>query len=347
MLKIYEGINYLFTITTEKAKASMFSNYIKTAYRSILRNKGYFLISIAGLALGLAIFTACVSNPSKAREIETLLPSSAEISPWRKNGPPAIFLKDRLFEYINGGAEIYFEYGFHQAVTQEYVRGDNSIIVEIYEMNDSDAAFGIYSIQRDYKLPALKIGSAGTQFDNHAAFWQDRYVVVVLASIPGTASKEALNQLAQNISLRIGKTSQPPKLVEHLPQKNIVTGSQGFINGILGLNSQYYLAQENVLGLGNENVQGAFAIYRINSEEARLLIVQYDSVEKSKIKEAVVQKIFSGKYKSDEDDPFIYKDKKGRFYAAKSGSNFLCVIYRSDSKSLINEILKQGITPSN
>ncbi len=35
----------------------MFSNYFKTAYRNILRNKGYSLINIVGLALGLAIFS--------------------------------------------------------------------------------------------------------------------------------------------------------------------------------------------------------------------------------------------------------------------------------------------------
>jgi hypothetical protein len=308
---------------------------------------GYFLISIAGLALGLAIFTACASSPMPSREFETLLPSDAEISPWRKNGPPAIFRKDRLFEHINGGAEIYFEYGFHQAVTQEYVHGDNSIMVEIYEMSDSDAAFGIYSTQRDYKLPALEIGSDGTRFGNHATFWQDRYVVVVMASTPDTVSKEALNQLAQKISLRIGKTSQPPILVQHLPKTNMVPRSQGFINGILGLNSQYYLVQKNVFELGYENVEGAFATYQISNEDACLLIVQYDNSEKSKMKAAVVLKIFSGKYETDKSDPSIYKDKKGRFYTAGSVSNYLCVIYRSDSKSLVNEILKQKITPVN
>lgn len=35
----------------------MFSNYWKTAYRNMIRNKGYTLINIVGLALGLAIFS--------------------------------------------------------------------------------------------------------------------------------------------------------------------------------------------------------------------------------------------------------------------------------------------------
>ncbi|MGB9440325.1 MAG: ABC transporter permease, partial [Desulfobacterales bacterium] len=35
----------------------MFLNYFKTAYRNILRNKGYAVINIVGLALGLAIFS--------------------------------------------------------------------------------------------------------------------------------------------------------------------------------------------------------------------------------------------------------------------------------------------------
>ncbi len=275
------------------------------------------------LSSALNIFTACTSNPFKPPGIETLLPAYTESSPWRKNGPPSIFRKDRLFEYINGGAEIYFEYGFHQAVAQEYVRNDNSIIVEIYEMNDSDAAFGIYSIQRDYKLPGLKIGSDGTQFGNHTLFWQDHYVVVVMASIPDTVSKEVLNRLAQKISLQIGKISMPPKIVDHLPQNYIVPRSRGFIKGILGLNSQYYLAHENVFELGYKSVVGAFATYRINGAEAHLILVQYDSGGKAKAKAAAVQKIFSQTYKTDKRDPFLYKDKKGRFYAVKSANSFL------------------------
>lgn len=292
---------------------------------------------------GLEIFTACASNPLKSRKIETLLPSNTKISPWRKNGPPAIFRKDRLFEYINGGAEIYFEYGFHQTVTQEYIRDDNSIMVEIYEMNDSDAAFGIYSTQRDYRLPALKIGSDGTQFDNHVAFWQDRYVVVVMELIPDTVSKGVLNKFAQKISLQIGNTSDLPKLMGHLPKNVMVPRSQVLIKGILGLNSQYYLAHENVFELGHANVEGAFATYRINSAEAHLLIVQYDGPEKSKAKEARVQKIYAEKYKPDTDNPSIHKDKKGRFYSVKFVNNFLYLIFKSNRVSLINEILIQAI----
>ena len=35
----------------------MFSNYFKTAIRNILKHKGYSIINIAGLAIGLAIFS--------------------------------------------------------------------------------------------------------------------------------------------------------------------------------------------------------------------------------------------------------------------------------------------------
>ena len=39
----------------------MLINYIKTAYRNILRNKTYAVINIAGLALGLAVFSLVAS----------------------------------------------------------------------------------------------------------------------------------------------------------------------------------------------------------------------------------------------------------------------------------------------
>ena len=55
---------------------------------------------------------------------------------------------DNLYDFINGGAEVYVEYGFAQVITQEYVKGDDSIIFTIYEMGSPEAAFGIFSYNR-------------------------------------------------------------------------------------------------------------------------------------------------------------------------------------------------------
>jgi putative ABC transport system permease protein len=44
----------LYSLASKKSPAAMFKNYMKTAFRSLLKNKGFTAINILGLALGLA-----------------------------------------------------------------------------------------------------------------------------------------------------------------------------------------------------------------------------------------------------------------------------------------------------
>jgi hypothetical protein len=58
------------------------------------------------------------------------------------------FTETSLYGYINGGAELYLEYGFDTLVVTELVRNGRDIKVEIYRMKDPEAAFGIFSVSR-------------------------------------------------------------------------------------------------------------------------------------------------------------------------------------------------------
>ncbi len=53
-----------------------------------------------------------------------------------------------LYGYINGGADLYFEYGFKKVLVQELIWHGYPFRIEIYQMKNEEAAFGIYSISR-------------------------------------------------------------------------------------------------------------------------------------------------------------------------------------------------------
>jgi len=57
------------------------------------------------------------------------------------------FNGNSLWGYINGGADIYLEYGFKGLRVQEFTLDDQVIKAEIYLMSDQESAFGIYSIK--------------------------------------------------------------------------------------------------------------------------------------------------------------------------------------------------------
>jgi len=58
------------------------------------------------------------------------------------------FTETSLYGYINGGAELYLEYGFDTLLVTELVIDGSDIKAEVYRMKDAEAAFGIFSVSR-------------------------------------------------------------------------------------------------------------------------------------------------------------------------------------------------------
>ncbi len=53
-----------------------------------------------------------------------------------------------LYGYINGGAELYKEYGFSELKVHNIVYLNSSFTIEIYRMTGKEEAFGIFSVSR-------------------------------------------------------------------------------------------------------------------------------------------------------------------------------------------------------
>jgi len=58
------------------------------------------------------------------------------------------FTESSLYGYINGGAELYLEYGFDTLIVTELTVEGNDLKIEVYRMKDPEAAFGIFSVSR-------------------------------------------------------------------------------------------------------------------------------------------------------------------------------------------------------
>ncbi len=60
----------------------------------------------------------------------------------------ATFDGNSLWGYINGGADIYLEYGFNSLLVHEIEYRGKNIRFDLYRMNDPVAAYGIFSVSR-------------------------------------------------------------------------------------------------------------------------------------------------------------------------------------------------------
>jgi hypothetical protein len=204
--------------------------------------------------------------------IRTLLPALAELGDWTVKDPPQTFERDDLFLYINGGAEIYHEYGFARVLVQDYWRGDDSISLEIFEMTSSAAAFGIFTFKRGPAGEAVDIGTGASLEGYYLNFWEGRFLVTLTGMNASDATVGAILAAARSVASRIGDAGGEPALVKALPPEGLVPSSVKYIKGSLGLHNIYPFFRGDVLAF-REGVNGDYAAGH------SLFILAYGSAE--------------------------------------------------------------------
>jgi hypothetical protein len=170
------------------------------------------------------------------------LPADGEMPGWSRVTEPERYEADNLWEYINGQADFFIDYGFVQVDTAEY-RNDqesSSVVLEVYRMGRPQEAFGIFAAERTRDDRPLEVGAMAYLGTNVLGFWQAEQYVKLTSFDDGTAVEQMLISLAEEISSRL--PSQGPELETLLlfPEEGRVEASERFIpKNFLG---QPYLA---------------------------------------------------------------------------------------------------------
>jgi len=305
----------------------------------------YFPILCLGFLAGAAA-VACNGEPplprAKTAEVapdEKLLSlaAAAEVDGWAPAGEASTFAGERLFEHIDGGADIYYEYGFDALLVQQYNKEDKAVFLEIYRMNDPAAAFGIYSYNRHPSLSPAEAGTDATIHPNGLFFWQDAYYVDIRQSGAAQVSPDDFLLLARAISGAIGeKPEGRPAVMGLLPKENRVEQSEVYARGRLAINNQVYVADEDLFGL-KEGESAAIARYGIDQPEFSLILAQYSGEEASG---AALSRFRAHYLDSDAgENEFILAAMPGKHMAVKKVGRYLAVVANADTGERATDML--------
>jgi len=77
------------------------------------------------------------------------------------------YIGQSLYDHIDGGAEVYFEYGFARVEVGYYDRDEKEIQVEVYRMANPFAAAGIYSFLRNPNADSLPVPYEGKLYESY------------------------------------------------------------------------------------------------------------------------------------------------------------------------------------
>ncbi|MHB8095809.1 MAG: DUF6599 family protein [Candidatus Aminicenantales bacterium] len=191
---------------------------------------------IAG-ALIVALMLGAAAPAQERGPLSGLIPRTSIPAGWTAKGAPQEFEGDDLFIYIDGGADIYQEYGFVRTAVQDYSDGGGrSVSLEIFEMTDAGAAFGMYTFKTTGKGEPHELGRSGQIEDYYLNFWKGRYLYTITGFDDAPETVRGLLAVGKAADfLAPAASGSPPALIRRLPAEGLDARSVKYVRGRIGL----------------------------------------------------------------------------------------------------------------
>ena len=227
-----------------------------------------FLFLTAGC---LALFLSPESRAQNLASLGAAVPRQA--AGFAAEGPDATYDRKTIFDYIDGGAEVYLAYDMRGCLSRRYVAsGGPAVVLDLFDMGTSAEAFGVFTLDRDGE--PLDVGEDGLSREGWIRFWKGRFFVSIYAERETAVAREAALLLARGIEAGIREKGERPKILGRLPKGGLQKQSIRYLHSHILLETHVRLSDENVLGLGPDT-EVVLASYVREGKRARLLLVSY------------------------------------------------------------------------
>ncbi len=140
-----------------------------------------------------------------------------------------VYIPDNLWDYINGGADAYLNYGFTDLHIAEYVKGEDRIKVEVYHHKDNVYAFGIYALERGPDYHFIDLGVQGYAENSLVNFVKGPWYVKVSTYSEDKETAILLLKLANDVENGLEGRSEIPKVLGYFPEEEKIINSESFI----------------------------------------------------------------------------------------------------------------------
>jgi hypothetical protein len=171
------------------------------------------------------------SRKGPGSELVGLVQPGDQFGSFKKAAEPEYYFPDTLFDYINGGAELFLAYGFVELLVAELVEDgnpDSRATLEIYNMGTLENAFGVFKAEQGgdpYKLPG---GSDGRLGQGMLQFYKDKWYVKTFLPPASKYYPAVTQQIGTAIESRIKGTFSTPAFFKLLPVQDRVADSESY-----------------------------------------------------------------------------------------------------------------------
>ena len=244
-----------------------------------------------------------------------LLPPDGFLGGWSRHEGTRVFPGAELYGHIDGGAELFLEFGFDTLTFQRHRRGSGEFIVEIYRMADAGAALGIYLMKCGRETPDPGFPERHTVGRYQLEFVKGPYYARITSVVGKADLQPALVEFGRFAAAGIPAAPAPAAL-GLLPREGRVEGTLRLIRGPYALQAVAgNLGEGDFLLLGGM-VTAAAGDYREPGEAVSTrVIAAYSSGEAAAaILRGIRERLDPGlKVLEADEERLVFRDGAGKF----------------------------------
>lgn len=288
----------------------------------MLRKTHLFLLAILLSCGGEDVSDTAVSVPE-------------QIGEWRQAEGATVYDRETLYDYMNGGAEVYLSYDFRRVWSHRFVGPDDGeILLDVYEMGSAPEAFGVFSTS--IEDPEAGLGQGSEYGAGLLKFWKGSYFVSAMNTGVDEEADAALLDIGEAVDGAITAKGPRPDLLSLLPADGLNERKTSFFHSDVILNNRYFIATENVLQLTDET-DCAFAEYGAEGENGKLLIVEYGNDVWAE--EAFNE--FLRSYLPEAGDDHLHELEGGGWVMARRDDRYVAIVFEAPTRERAVELLSQ------
>jgi hypothetical protein len=236
-------------------------------------------ICVALIGIVLLFPASAVSSGPDDCALRGVLPQPGFAAGWTLKEPTNLYVRDTLFEHIDGEAELFMPYGFDLLATATYVSASDPdvwLVADVYRMGSPLDAFGIYSNYRRGREELIDFGAEGFILPSQLMFYQDRYFVRLQVTGANSLPRSEFLACGRAIGQRLPNQKGRPRELEIVRVPDLVPGSERyFAKSLLG----YAFFRRGLLAeaLADGKRIRIFVVLEANGEAAGETLARYES----------------------------------------------------------------------
>ena len=271
------------------------------------------------------LFGLFVHSGGNVKDLASSIPD--KVLDWKSSGKDMVYNRKTLFDYMDGGAEVYLAFDFREVFVRKFVDSiGNEINLDVYDMGSSREAFGIFSFDRQDAEAGL--GQDSEYGPGLLKFWQGRYFVSITVSGDEKAAEKAVLELGKAVAPKLGPAGEPPDLLKCLPQAGLKKNRTSYFHDAVHLSNRYFVAAENILNL-DAATECVLAEYAAGPQESGvLLIAKYPDA----VKAQAAGRSFLRNYLPEADALGAARTENKKWVMARVRGNAVVIVFESPSK---------------